>query len=275
MHVHCCPVCTCTYSSVLSREHLEAELLVVLSSGEALPSLKPLQRIGLHLERVKRHSEFSRTLQEAFDQAHFSIIVVRLKGGEEGEEEGGRGGGERRGGGGGGERRGERRGGEEGGRGGGRGEGGANRVVDSPLRCVLLYVCSECQYVVLCVQVLGDAHVSVGQVLPKLVGPVVAGHSDMTLTQDNTVRHDTHTHTHTQSHTFIHTHTHTHTCTQWLGLLSYPLTFSTAAGGNASIFCLLKAIWMKGTLFSISVDLSSKGQPCPSFSVQLMGYYSP
>ena len=88
---------------------------MVLSSGEALPSLKPLQRIGLHLERVKRHSEFSRTLQEAFDQAHFSIIVVRLKGGEEGEEEGGRGGGGEEGGGGGG----GEEGGEEGGRGGG------------------------------------------------------------------------------------------------------------------------------------------------------------
>ena len=88
MHVHCCPICTCTYSSVLSREHLEAELLVVLSSGEALPSLKPLQRKGLHLERVKPHSEFSRTLQEAFNLAHFSIVVVRLWGGEGGEERG-------------------------------------------------------------------------------------------------------------------------------------------------------------------------------------------
>ena len=89
-----CPVCTNMYSSVLSREHLEAELLVVLSSGEALPSLKPLLRKGLHLERVNRHSEFSRTLLEAFNQAHFSIIVVRLWG-----EEGGGGGGEGGGGG--------------------------------------------------------------------------------------------------------------------------------------------------------------------------------
>ena len=83
-------------------------MLVVLSSGEALPSLKPLKRKGLHLERVNRHSEFSRTLQEAFNQAHFSIIVVRLWG-----EEGG--GGRRREGegGGGGRRRRRRRRGEQ------------------------------------------------------------------------------------------------------------------------------------------------------------------
>ena len=92
------------YSSVLSREHLEAELLVVLSSGEVLPSLKPLQRKGLHLERVNRHSEFSRTLQEAFNQAHFSIIVVRLWGGGGGEEEEGGGRREEEEGGGGGRR---------------------------------------------------------------------------------------------------------------------------------------------------------------------------
>ena len=60
---------------------------MVLLSGEVLPSLKPLQRKGLHLERVNRHSEFSRTLQEAFNQAHFSIIVVRLWGRGGGEEE--------------------------------------------------------------------------------------------------------------------------------------------------------------------------------------------
>ena len=123
---------------------------------------------------------------------------------------------------------------------------------------------SECQCVNLCPQVLGDVRVvSVGQVLPELVGPVVTGHSDMTLTQHSTVRHDphlytvhtmsTHIHTpsHTRTHTHTHTHTHIHTHTQWrvLGLLSYPLTFSTATG-NTSVFCLLKAVWMKGTLFS-------------------------
>ena len=75
----------------------------------------------------------------------------------------------------------------------------------------LYFVCSECQYVVLRAQVLGDVRVSVGQVLPKLVGPVVAGHSDMTLTQDNTVRHDACLRTvHTLSHT-VHTLSHTHT----------------------------------------------------------------
>ena len=54
-------------------------------------------------------------------------------------------------------------------------------------------VYNECQCVNLCPQVLGDVRVSVGQVLPKLVDPVVAGHSDMTLTQHSTVRYDPHT----------------------------------------------------------------------------------
>ena len=63
--------------AALSREHLEAEFLIALPGGGTPTSLHPLQQKGHHVQRVNRYNEFSRTLLEAFNQAHFSLILVR------------------------------------------------------------------------------------------------------------------------------------------------------------------------------------------------------
>lgn len=69
--------------------------------------------------------------------------------------------------------------------------------------------------------VLGDLRVSVERVVPALVSPLVKGSHDISLAQysDKSLA---------------------------LGLLSYPLTLTTVASGNSTVFCLHKAVWMKG-----------------------------
>lgn len=45
--------------------------------GDTPPTLHQLQKKGHHVQGVNRYGEFSRTLLEAFDRAHFSLILVR------------------------------------------------------------------------------------------------------------------------------------------------------------------------------------------------------
>jgi len=88
------------------------------------------------------------------------------------------------------------------------------------------------------------------QALPLLVGPVAAGHSDMTLAQ-HTDYVSAALHVLVVSTRMCYTEPPTLHMQWWsLGLLSYPLTLSTSGGGNVSVFCLHKAMWMKGTLRS-------------------------
>ena len=62
---------------MLSSEHLESEFLVISDAKRSFSLLVDLLHDkGHHVELLHRRGHFTNTLTSAFDNAHFSLILV-------------------------------------------------------------------------------------------------------------------------------------------------------------------------------------------------------